>query len=82
MGMFIHRRKVEALQVKKANDQKSVKMEEPKAVEKPKSTITIEDIDKLPFFTLRSLAVQHGLETKDKKADQIRRELIKKLQEE
>ena len=80
MGMFIHRRKVEARQV--MSDKPSVKMEEPKAVEKPKSTITIEDIDKLPFFTLRSLAVQHGLETKDKKADQIRRELIKKLQEE
>lgn len=80
MGMFIHRRKV--LNAKKVNDQKSVKVEEPKAVEKPKSKITSEDIEKLPFFTLRSLAVQHGLETKDKKADQIRRELIKKIKEE
>lgn len=80
MGMFIHRRKV--LDAKKVNDQKSVKVEEPKAVEKPTSTLTVKDIEKLPFFTLRSLAVQHGLDTKDKKADQIRKELIQKIREE
>lgn len=80
MGMFIHRRKV--LNAKKVNDQKSVKVEEPKAVEKPTSTLTVKDIEKLPFFTLRSLAVQHGLDTKDKKADQIRKELIQKIREE
>ena len=80
MGMFIHRRKVQI--AKKANDQQSVKVEEPKAVEKPTSTLTVKDIEKLPFFTLRSLAMQHGLNTKDKKAEQIRKELIKKIQEE
>ena len=80
MGMFIHRRKVQIAE--KANDQQSVKVEEPKAVEKPTSTLTVKDIEKLPFFTLRSLAMQHGLNTKDKKAEQIRKELIKKIQEE
>lgn len=86
MGMFIHRRKKEALKRQNAselnvmdeNRTESSSTEE----EKPSSTLTIADIEKLPFFALRSLASQHGLDTKDKKANQIRKELIKKLEEE
>lgn len=79
MGMFIHRRKQKVLR-EMANDHKSVEMEQPKAVEEPvKSTLTEEDINKMPFFTLRSLATQHGIDTKDKGAKQIRKELHMKL---
>lgn len=86
MGMFIHRRK-KALVEKNAGNLNDV-VDETRAElpsteeEKPSSTLTIADIEKLPFFALRSLASQHGLDTKDKKANQIRKELIKKLEEE
>ncbi len=80
MGMFIHRRKV--LNAKKVNDQKSVKVEEPKAVEKPESKLTKADIMKLPFFTLRSIAQSHGVDTNNKKKEQIIQELLKKIGEE
>lgn len=82
MGMFIHRRKMKVLR-EKVNDRMSVEMAQPKAVEEPvKSTLTEEDINKMPFFTLRSLATQHGIDTKDKSAKQIRKELLKKIGEE
>lgn len=83
MGMFIHRRKQKVLR-EMVNDRESVKeMAQPKAVDEPvKSTLTEEDINKMPFFTLRSLAAQHGIDTKDKSAKQIRKELSKKIREE
>lgn len=80
MGMFIHRRKVTARQV--ADSRQSVKVEEPKAVEKPESKLTKAEIEKLPFFTLRSMAQSYGVETKNKKKEQIIEELLKKIGEE
>lgn len=85
MGMFIHRRKKEALKKQNASELNvdETRAESPSTEdEKPSSTLSIADIEKLPFFALRSLASQHGLDTKDKKANQIRKELIKKLEEE
>lgn len=77
MGMMIHRRKLR----EKANGIKEIpKLEEPKAVEKPKSTLVKEDIEKLPYFSLKSLASQYGVDVKGKKADEIRKDLIEKLE--
>ena len=80
MGMFIHRRKVTARQV--ADSRQSVKVEEPKAVEKPESKLTKAEIEKLPFFTLRSVAKANGVNTNNKNKDQIMAELLKKIKEE
>lgn len=80
MGMMIHRRKEKVLR-EKAESQ-SVKVEEPKAVEKPVSKLTKAEIEKLPFFTLRSMAQSYGVDTKDKKKGQIISELHKKIWEE
>lgn len=83
MGMMIHRRKLR----EKANGVKEIPkvempkvVEEPKAVEKPKSTLTRDDIEKLPYFSLKSLASQYGVDVEDKKAKEIRKELLEKLE--
>ena len=79
MGMMIHRRKIV---LREKSESQSVKVEEPKAVEKPESKLTKADIMKLPFFTLRSIAQSHGVDTNNKKKEQIIQELLKKIGEE
>lgn len=38
-----------------------------------------EEIEKMPFMKLKSVAKKNGVEVEDKKADEIRSELIEKL---
>lgn len=58
---------------------KKPKEEEEKPVEEV--TWTEEEIQKMPFMKLKSIAKQNGVETKDREASEIRSELIKKLVE-
>ena len=58
---------------------KKPKEEEEKPVEKV--TWTEEEIQKMPFMKLKSIAKANGVETKDREASEIRSELIKKLVE-
>lgn len=53
-----------------------VSTEEPK---KDESTLTVEDINKLPFFKLKSLAKSKGIDVEDKKADALRAEMIERI---
>lgn len=91
MGMMMHRTKLRLRAAEQAKQKEEPRVE-PKAEPKTepimeeevseKSTLTEEDINKMPFFSLKSVAVMHGIDVKDKKANQIRRELIKKIREE
>lgn len=40
---------------------------------------TREEIEKIPFLKLKSIAVKEGLDVTDKKASEIREELIKEM---
>lgn len=76
MALFIHRRKVAEREL--AKEQPKV---EPKKEEKNKedSGITKEDVAKLPFFKLKSLAKSNGVDVEGKDAKSLRSELIEKL---
>lgn len=88
MGMML-RRNIKARAVKQAAlvASKQRKVEKPvieKQVETPTTVEdevkwTVEDIEKMPFLKLRSIARQNGVETEDKKASEIKAELIEKL---
>ena len=52
------------------------------AVPEEKKEYTEEEINKLPYFSLKSAAADMGIDTTDKSAKQIRKELIKKIKEE
>lgn len=91
MGMFIHRRKEKAHQeiAKPQLDCTAavshIEASEPEKTEvsaAPKSSLTEEDINKLPYFSLKSLASTYGIDVTDKKTKQLRNELIAKLKEE
>jgi len=51
-------------------------------VPEEKKEYTEEEINKLPYFSLKSAAADMGIDTTDKSAKQIRKELIKKIKEE
>lgn len=78
MGMMIHRRKLR----ERANDNKEqeVKKEAANVFEQPKNAVLIEDIKKLPYFALKSLASRYGVEVKGKKTEEIREELLAKVE--
>lgn len=80
MGMMIHRRKLREI----ANDNKEVKPVETKVetnvFERSKTEVLIEDIKKLPYFSLKSLASRYGVDVKGKKTEEIREELIAKVE--
>lgn len=59
-----------------ANTPKEEPKEEPK---KDESTLTAEDINKMPFFKLKSLAKSKGIDVEDKKADALRAEMIERI---
>ena len=59
---------------------------EPKKESKPKKEtkaepeiISKESVEKMPFFKLKSVAKEYGVDVKDKKADEIKAELMEKL---
>lgn len=91
MGMFIHRRKEKARlteakpQLEHTAAVSHIEASEPEETEvsiAQKSSLSKEDIDKLPFFSLKALASNYGIDVKDKKTKQLREELYKKIREE
>lgn len=74
MGMFIHRRKVALRNLAKEQP----KVEAKKEV-KEDSGITKEDVAKLPFFKLKSLAKTNGIDVDGKDGKTLKAELIEKL---
>lgn len=46
---------------------------------KGKESLTREDIEKMPYFSLKSVASKNGISTDEKKADEIRADLIERL---
>lgn len=58
----------------------SKKVVEQEALEESNSEdLTKDSISKMPFFKLKSVAKEYGIDVKDKKADEIREELMEKL---
>lgn len=47
--------------------------------EAKESAITKEEVDKMQYFSLKALAQKNGISFKDKKAAQLRREIIERL---
>ena len=87
MGLFIHRRKVRERQtlsnaVVDNHVVEASAQEKTAEVEKPQSSLTEEDINKLPYFSLKALASNYGIDVTDKKTKELRKELLKKLKEE
>jgi len=79
MGMFMHRRKVAAHKAE-SNMSEQPKIEAKKEDTKEESDITRDDVAKLPYFKLKSLAKSYGIDVEDKKADVLRTELIEKME--
>ena len=79
MGMMIHRRKEGHLHYPKVETKVETKVE-PEKEERKEAVYTREEINKLPFFSLKSVAKNNGIEVKGKKADELRAALIKKLE--
>lgn len=75
MALFLHRRKVAERELAKEQPKIEAEKEETKEV----SGITKEDVTKLPFFTLKSLAKNNGIDVGKKTAATLREELIEKL---
>lgn len=66
--------------VKKESKPKKEEKAEPKKDEKAESkSHSKDDIKNMPFFKLKSVAKEYGIDVKDKKADEIRSELMEKL---
>ena len=83
MGMMIHRRRYGHLHYPEPEVQKEpvVVHDEPKEEKKEKEVVyTLEEINKLPFFSLKSLAKQVGIDATGKKAASLRAEIIEKLE--
>lgn len=82
--MMLHRnlkaRAAEKAALAKAHAQKPLeqpKKDEPKASKSAK--YTKDEIEKFPFLKLKSIAVKEGLDVTNKKASEIREELIKEM---
>lgn len=73
MGMFIHRRKVAMRNLAKKQPKIETK------TEKEDSGITKEDVAKLPFFKLKSLAKSNGIDVEGKDGKTLKAELIEKM---
>ena len=88
MGMMIHRRKEGHLfpktkaEIKAETKETPVEIKETVKVDDKKekeAVYSLEEINKLPFFTLKSVAANNGVDVKGKKGSEIKAELIKKL---
>ncbi len=84
MAMFIHRRKVEQREAAKElakKEQPKIEAEKEEVVTKAKedSDITKEDVAKLPYFKLKSLAKSYGIDVEGKNAKALKAELMEKL---
>ena len=83
MGMMIHRAKMRQVRQAMYEPKEEVKTEseviENKEEEK-EVEYTKEDINALPFFSLKSVASRYGIDVKGKKAAELRADLIEKLE--
>ena len=83
MGMMIHRAKMRQVRQAMYEPKEEVKTEseviENKEEEK-EVEYTKEDINALPFFSLKSVATRYGIDVKGKKAAELRADLIEKLE--
>lgn len=61
--------------------EKPIKKHEKKEDENTEVIWTADDINKMPFMKLKSVAKQNGIDVEDMKAAEIKEELIKKLVE-
>lgn len=87
MGMMIHRAKMRQVRQAMYEPKEEVKTE-PKVIEakeeekegEKEAKYTKEDINSLPFFSLKSVATSYGIDVKGKKAADLRADLIEKLE--
>ena len=83
MGMMIHRAKMRQVRQAMYEPKEEVKTEseviENKEEEK-EVEYTKEDINALPFFSLKSVASRYGIDVKGKKAAELKADLIEKLE--
>ena len=86
MGMMLRRNiKARAEKAALANKPQDIPKKEEKIQEEPKTEAanevewTAEEIKKMPFMKLKSVAKQNGVEVKDKEASEIRADLIERL---
>ena len=81
MGMMIHRRREGHLHYPKVEN-KVEAHNEPVVEEKEEKEVefSLDEINKLPFFSLKSLAKQQGIDVTGKKAADLRAALIEKLE--
>ena len=97
MGMFMHRHKAHLkanpspeYTVSDSHIEARVEKEEVSAAPfselteetSSKSKLTEDEINKLPYFSLKSLASTYGIDVKDKKTKDLRKELLRKIREE
>lgn len=83
MGMMIHRAKMRQVRQAMYEPKEEVKTESEVILhkeEKKEAEFTKEEINALPFFTLKSIASKYGIDVKGKKAADIRAGLIEKLE--
>lgn len=83
MGMMIHRAKMRQVRQAMYEPKEEVKTEseviENKEEEK-EVEFTREEINALPFFSLKSVASRYGIDVKGKKAAELKADLIEKLE--
>ena len=87
MGMMIHRRKEGHLHyhtnktehIEEGQPIVEVQKEVKEEVKDEGVVYTRDDINSLPFFTLKSVASKYGIDVKGKKAHDLRAELIEKM---
>lgn len=83
MGMMIHRAKMRQVRQAMYEPKEEVKAE-PVAVENKEEVKEVEytkdEINALPFFSLKSVATKYGIDVKGKKAVDLRAELFEKLE--
>ena len=83
MGMMIHRAKMRQVRQAMYEPKEEVKAE-PVVVENKEEVKEVEytkdEINALPFFSLKSVATKYGIDVKGKKAVDLRAELFEKLE--
>ena len=83
MGMMIHRAKMRQVRQAMYEPKEEVKAE-PVVVENKEEVKEVEytkdEINALPFFSLKSVATKYGIDVKGKKAAELRADLIEKLE--
>lgn len=54
-------------------------VEEPVVAKVEEAEVTKAEVEKMPYFGLKSLATKHGIDTDGKKAAKLKEEIIEKL---